>query len=42
MDLTRDSELLGKSVHPGVALVAREFAGDVLGTVEVARAEVIA
>jgi predicted molibdopterin-dependent oxidoreductase YjgC len=33
---------IGKSVHPGVALVAREFAGDVLGTVDVARAEVTA
>jgi NADH-quinone oxidoreductase subunit G len=33
---------IAKTVHPGVALVAREFAGDVLGTVEVARAGVTA
>jgi NADH-quinone oxidoreductase subunit G len=31
-----------KTVRPGVALVAREFAGDVLGTVEIARAGVTA
>jgi NADH-quinone oxidoreductase subunit G len=33
---------IGKNVHPGVARVAREFAGDVLGTVDVAPAKVIA
>ena len=33
---------IAKDVHPGVARVAREFAGDVLGTVDVAPARVTA